>query len=360
MTAEKNTANSNSSGYMFGVDRGGTFTDIVAWLPDGQLVSTKVLSNQEGVHQDAAIIGIRRILQENGADLTEDAPIEAVRMGTTVGTNALLEHTGEAVALLVTTGCRDVLHIGYQNRPRLFDLNIVLPNDLYDTVIEVDERIGVDGEVIQPLNLDAVRTQLKELRSKGYRSCAVAFMHSYRYPDHEKAVAAMAYELGFDHVAMSHDCSGLIKYVARADTAVVDANLTPLLRNYVGGLQQSLGDVPLKFMQSNGGLIDANDFRGKDCVLSGPAGGIVDAVDICRSAGFNRIIGFDMGGTSTDVTHYAGEFERNPETEIAGVRIRVPAMAIHTVAAGGGSILSENGGAKVVHGSGGISLLRAA
>lgn len=339
-----NTAPARSqSAYYFGIDRGGTFTDVIAWAPDGRLITRKVLSEQDGVDEDAAILGIKAVMRLSGDDTISPEAVNFVRMGTTVGTNALLQRNGESVALLVTDGFRDVLRIGYQNRPRLFDLNIRLPQMLYDAVVEVAERVDSRGVTIRPLNEERLRRDLSALRRDGYRSCAISLMHGYRYPEHEKRVAQLARESGFDHVSTSHECSGLIRFVSRTDTAVVDAHLTPVLRGYVDRLQTSLGSVPLLFMQSNGGLVSADRFRGKDCVLSGPAGGVVGAVTVCRAAGFDRMIGFDMGGTSTDVAHYAGEFERSNESEIAGVRLRTPMMAIHTVAAGGGSIVSFDG-----------------
>ncbi len=331
------------SRYLFGIDRGGTFTDVVAWTPDGRLLTSKVLSERNGTDEDAAILGIRSILGlPDGAPIPCDL-IEVVRMGTTVGTNALLERNGEPVALIVTKGFKDALRIGYQNRPRLFDLGIVLPDLLYSTVVEVDERMDATGAILRPLDETEATAALKRLRTAGYRSCAISLMHAYRHPAHERRVAELAHEAGFEHVSLSHECSGLIKYIARTDTAVVDAHLTPVLRGYIKKLQSKLGPTPLLFMQSNGGLTSADAFRGKDSVLSGPAGGIVGAVDVCRAAGFERIVGFDMGGTSTDVTHFAGEFERSTEMEIAGARLRSPTMAIHTVAAGGGSILAIDG-----------------
>ncbi|WP_209488202.1 hydantoinase B/oxoprolinase family protein [Xanthobacter flavus] len=343
MTAAGEANNSHYPAFIFGIDRGGTFTDVVAWAPDGTIQTAKVLSDQPGVEDDAAVIGIRSILERAGGDGTPPGAIEVIRMGTTVGTNALLERRGEPVALLVTRGFRDALRIGYQNRPRLFDLHIVLPESLHATAVEIDERMAADGSVVTGLDTDQLRAQLGALRAQGYASLAIAFMHSYRNPAHEIAAAQIAREAGFAFVAMSHECSRLIKYISRADTAVVDANLTPVLRRYIAQLTDQLSGTPLLFMQSNGGLIAASAFRGKDCVLSGPAGGIVGAVEAARASGFDRIIGFDMGGTSTDVTHYAGELERTAESEIAGVRIRVPTLAIHTVAAGGGSLLSLDG-----------------
>ena len=270
-------------------------------------------------------------------------------MGTTVATNALLERKGERTLLLITKGMRDLLRIGYQNRPRLFDLNIQLPELLYEDVIEVEERIAANGEVIAPLDAKATREALSRAYGQGYRSVAVALMHSYRFPDHEKRIGDMARQSGFTQVSLSHEASPLIKLVSRGDTAVVDAYLSPILRRYVSQVADALdadkgGCERLMFMRSNGGLTDATLFEGRDAILSGPAGGVVGMVRTAAEHGFDKLIGFDMGGTSTDVCHYAGEFERSFETEVAGVRMRAPMMSIHTVAAGGGSILSYRDG----------------
>ena len=271
--------------------------------------------------------------------------IEAVKMGTTVATNALLERKGDRTVLLISRGMRDLLRIGYQNRPKLFDLDIVLPELLYEEVIEVDERLDADGKIIAPLDLSQVRTALSTAYGKGYRSVAVALMHGYRFPEHEQKIGHMAEQQGFTQISLSHEVSPLIKLVSRGDTTVVDAYLSPILRRYVGQVSDALGAdrggcKSLMFMQSNGGLTDAALFQGKDAILSGPAGGVVGMVRTAEEAGFDKLIGFDMGGTSTDVCHYAGEYERSFETEVAGVRMRAPMMSIHTVAAGGGSILS--------------------
>lgn len=335
--------------WQFWVDRGGTFTDIVAKTSEGDLRTHKLLSENPEIYADAAVEGIRTLL-----GLEADAPIPAktiasVKMGTTVATNALLERKGERTLLLITKGMRDLLRIGYQNRPRLFDLHIVLPELLYDHVIEIDERLDADGTVVAPLDLDAAKAALAQAHADGYRSVAVALMHSYRFADHERTLGRLASDTGFTQVSLSHEVSPLIKLVARGDTAVVDAYLSPILRRYVRQVAEALGalapDGPrLMFMQSNGGLTDATLFAGRDAILSGPAGGVVGMVRTAQELGFDRLIGFDMGGTSTDVCHYAGSFERSFETEVAGVRMRAPMMAIHTVAAGGGSILSFRDG----------------
>ncbi len=335
--------------WQFCVDRGGTFTDIVARRPDGSLQSHKLLSENPERYKDAAVQGIREMLGLGDDDPIPPGRIEAVKMGTTVATNALLERKGERTLLVITKGLRDLLRIGYQNRPRLFDLNIVLPELLYDEVIEVEERVSADGEIVTPLNEWSARDLLEKAHSDGYRSVAVALMHGYRFQDHEKTLGKLARETGFAQVSLSHEVSPLIKLVSRGDTAVVDAYLSPILRRYVGQVSAALGADrggcgALMFMQSNGGLTDAALFQGKDAILSGPAGGVVGMVRSAEAAGFDKLIGFDMGGTSTDVCHYAGDYERSFETEVAGVRMRAPMMSIHTVAAGGGSILTYANG----------------
>jgi 5-oxoprolinase (ATP-hydrolysing) len=331
--------------WQFWVDRGGTFTDIVARKPDGSLQSHKLLSENPERYKDAAVQGIRELLGLEAGQPIPTGMIDAVKMGTTVATNALLERKGDRTVLLITKGLRDLLRIGYQNRPRLFDLEIVLPELLYDEVIEVEERIDVEGTVLTPLDLTQVRDALSAACNRGVRSVAVALMHGYRFPAHELKIGEMARRQGFTQVSLSHQVSPLIKLVSRGDTTVVDAYLSPILRRYVGQVSEALGAdqggcKALMFMQSNGGLTDATLFQGKDAILSGPAGGVVGMVRTGETAGFDKLIGFDMGGTSTDVCHYAGEFERDFETEVAGVRMRAPMMSIHTVAAGGGSILS--------------------
>ncbi len=332
-----------SADWQFWIDRGGTFTDIVARGPDGGYATRKLLSEAPEHYDDAALQGIRDIL---GAEA--DAPIpaervEAVRMGTTVATNALLERKGERTLLVVTRGLADQLRIGYQNRPRLFDLNIRLPEILYDRVVEADERMGPHGEVVQPLDEEKLEADLARAHGEGFRAVAICLMHGYRHTVHEAAAEAVAHRVGFEQVSVSHKVSPLMKFVSRGDTTVVDAYLSPILRRHVERMAAALGGARLLFMQSNGGLVDARRFQGKDAILSGPAGGIVGAVETARSAGFERIIGFDMGGTSTDVSHYAGSYERAFETEVAGVRMRAPMLDIHTVAAGGGSILHFDG-----------------
>src|SRR5688572_32553546 len=268
-------------------------------------------------------------------------------MGTTVATNALLERKGERTVLFITRGFRDALRIAYQNRPRIFERHIVLPEMLYSKVVEVQERVGARGEIVLPLNEAQTRADLQKVYSEGYRSIAIVFMHGYRFPEHERRTAELAKEIGFTQVSVSHEVSPLMKLVGRGDTTVVDAYLSPILRRYVERLASELGGVRLFFMQSNGGLTDARRFQGKDAILSGPAGGIVGAVRTSLMAGYHQIIGFDMGGTSTDVSHFAGahlsDLEREFETRVAGVRMRAPMMSIHTVAAGGGSILHFDG-----------------
>lgn len=329
--------------WQFWIDRGGTFTDVVARKPDGTLVVHKLLSENPDRYQDAPLQGIREVLGLGTDDPIPAEQIEVVKMGTTVATNALLERKGDRTVLVTTRGFQDALRIGYQNRPDIFARQIVLPEMLYERVIEVEERYSAQGEVLIPLNLDAVRPALQTAYADGIRACAIVFLHGYRYPDHEQAVATLAREIGFTQISVSHAVSPLMKLVSRGDTTVVDAYLSPILRRYVDRILGELGDTRLMFMQSNGGLADAHFFQGKDSLLSGPAGGIVGAVETSRRAGLTEIISFDMGGTSTDVAHYNGEYERAFETEIAGVRLRAPVMAIHTVAAGGGSILNFDG-----------------
>jgi 5-oxoprolinase (ATP-hydrolysing) len=340
-----------SQSWEFWIDRGGTFTDVIGRRPDGALVTHKLLSENPEAYRDAAVHGIRHLL-----GLTPGAPIPserigAVKMGTTVATNALLERKGDRTLLLITKGFRDALRIGYQARPKIFAKHIIKPDMLYERVIEVDERVRADGAVERELDLASVRAELERAKSDGINAVAVVLMHAYRYSAHEQRVAALARELGFAQVSASHEVSPLIKLVGRGDTTVVDSYLSPILRRYVaqvaGELNEEEGEpsqqTRLMFMMSSGGLTAAELFRGKDAILSGPAAGVVGMAETGRSAGFSRLIGFDMGGTSTDVSHYAGEYERAFETEVAGVRMRAPMMLIHTVAAGGGSILHFDG-----------------
>ncbi|AFZ20579.1 hydantoinase B/oxoprolinase family protein [Allocoleopsis franciscana] len=372
-------SSSGDNRWQFWIDRGGTFTDIVARRPDGTLVIHKLLSENPERYTDAPVQGIRDLLGIPAELPIPAEQIEVVKMGTTVATNALLERKGDRTVLVITQGFRDALRIGYQNRPDIFARQIILPEMLYEQVIEVEERYSAQGEELIPVNVEAVRQSLQEAYEAGIRSCAIVFMHGYRYPAHEKEVATLAHTIGFTQVSVSHEVTPLMKLVSRGDTTVVDAYLSPILRRYVdrvgsqlnvdklqdegspeldvdrlqavgiaqttlqpGNVQLS-ASVTLMFMQSNGGLTDAGQFQGKDSILSGPAGGIVGAVQTSAIAGFDKIISFDMGGTSTDVAHYNGEYERTFETEVAGVRMRTPMMSIHTVAAGGGSILHYDG-----------------
>ncbi|WP_109535578.1 hydantoinase B/oxoprolinase family protein [Mycolicibacter sinensis] len=334
-----------STTWQFWIDRGGTFTDIVARRPDGQLVTHKLLSENPAHYRDAAVAGIRALLQ-----IPDDTPIpagiiDAVRMGTTVATNALLERAGERTLLVITRGFGNALAIAYQNRPRIFDRHIVLPEQLYERTVEVDERICADGSVLRAPDLDTLAAALRAAHADGIRALAVVCLHSYRNPAHERAIGALAEQLGFTQISLSSDVSPLPKLIPRGDTAVVDAYLSPVLRRYVAQVADQLRGVRLMFMQSNGGLAAAHHFRGKDAILSGPAGGIVGMVRMSALAGFDSVIGFDMGGTSTDVSHYtaAEGYERVLTTEVAGVRLRAPMLHIHTVAAGGGSILHFDG-----------------
>jgi 5-oxoprolinase (ATP-hydrolysing) len=331
-------------GWEFWIDRGGTFTDIVARRPDGSLTSNKLLSEHPERYRDAAIAGIRHLLGLEAEAPIPAGTIQAVKMGTTVATNALLERKGEPTLLAITRGFADALRIGYQNRPRLFDLDIKLPEPLNAETVEIEERLTADGDVVVALDTEAARRDLAAAYDRGLRSVAIVLMHGYRYPDHERRLAGIAAEIGFTQISASHDVSPLMKLVARGDTTVVDAYLSPILRRYVDQVRGELGgDARLLFMQSNGGLVDAGRFRGKDAILSGPAGGIVGMARTSAEAGFAKVIGFDMGGTSTDVSHFAGAYERAYETVVAGVRIRAPMMNIHTVAAGGGSICRFDG-----------------
>ena len=339
--------NSTSGTWDFWIDRGGTFTDIIGRAPDGSLAARKLLSENPQAYADAAVQGIRELLELESNQPIPPGRIGSVKMGTTVATNALLERKGERTLLLITKGFRDALRIGYQARPKIFARQIIKPAILYERAVEVDERVRADGTVERAPDLAALREELQEALAAGIKAVAIAFMHAYRYPAHEQQVAALARQLGFLQISVSHEVSPLIKLVARGDTTVVDAYLSPILRRYVTKVSQALAaghDSPrLMFMTSAGGLTAAELFQGKDAILSGPAGGVVGMVESGRAAGFERLIGFDMGGTSTDVSHFAGAYERTFETEVAGVRMRAPMMLIHTVAAGGGSILHFDG-----------------
>ncbi|MEQ8247860.1 MAG: hydantoinase B/oxoprolinase family protein [Alphaproteobacteria bacterium] len=329
--------------WQFWIDRGGTFTDVVARAPDGSLQARKLLSENPERYRDAALQGIRETLGVAADNPIPADRIASVKMGTTVATNALLERKGDRTVLVITQGLGDALRIGYQNRPKLFARHIELPEMLYEQVIEAEERIAADGTVLNDLNEAKVKQDLEAAFADGIRAAAIVLMHGYRFPEHERRVGDIAHTIGFTQVSVSHEVSPLMKLVSRGDTTVVDAYLTPILRRYIDGLADELGGTRLMFMQSSGGLARSDFFQGKDSILSGPAGGVVGAVRTSERAGLPKIIGFDMGGTSTDVSHYDGEFERAFETEVAGVRMRAPMMAIHTVAAGGGSILHFDG-----------------
>ncbi|WP_028219863.1 hydantoinase B/oxoprolinase family protein [Paraburkholderia oxyphila] len=331
------------SRWQFWIDRGGTFTDIVARRPDGTLTTHKLLSENPEQYRDAAVAGIRHLLGLRADQPITPRDVEMVKMGTTVATNALLERKGEPVALVTTRGFRDVLRIAYQNRPRLFDLDIALPEALYERVVEIDERVSAQGELVAPLDLASAEVALREVYATGIRALAIVLIHGYRHTAHERELADLARRIGFTQVSASHEVSPLMKMVSRGDTTVVDAYLSPILRRYVDQVASEMPGVNLQFMQSSGGLTRADRFQGKDAILSGPAGGIVGMVRAAQAAGFERVIGFDMGGTSTDVSHFNGEFERVFETQVAGVRMRAPMMSIHTVAAGGGSVLGFDG-----------------
>ncbi len=349
----------------FFADRGGTFTDIVAVtnnqeiidgvskhperflivpLPNQQwIIVYKLLSENPELYQDAAIQGIRDIIGIASNEPIPTEAIEVVKMGTTVATNALLERKGDRVVLLITKGFKDALRIGYQNRPNIFARHIILPTMLYEQVIEIDERYDANGNKLIPINIEQVKSDLQAVYHTGIRSCAIVFMHSDRYPEHEQEIAQLAQEIGFTQISISHQVSPLMKLVSRGDTTVVDAYLTPILRRYVNQVANQLPSVKLMFMKSDGGLVAAEQFQGKDSILSGPAGGIVGAVQTSKRAGFELVITFDMGGTSTDVAHFKGEYERQLDSEIAGARMRVPVLAINTIAAGGGSVIFFDG-----------------
>ena len=334
-----------SAAWRFWIDRGGTFTDVIGCAPDGTLHAHKLLSHCPEAYADAAVHGIRMLL---GLPKDAEMPshrIESVRMGTTVATNALLERKGERTALLITKGFRDALRIAYQDRPDIFAKEIILPEQLYDRVIEVDERVLADGTVQTPLSETTARTYLEEVQRAGYDAVAIVLLHAWRYPAHEAILGQAARALRIPQISVSHEVAPLIKLVGRGDTTVADAYLSPILHRYVNNVRRELGNIPeLLFMSSAGGLIPADTFNGRDAILSGPAGGVVAAVETAVAAGEKRVIGFDMGGTSTDVCHYAGELERRFDTQVAGVRLRVPMLDIHTVAAGGGSLLQVRDG----------------
>ncbi|MBT9455153.1 MAG: hydantoinase B/oxoprolinase family protein [Burkholderiaceae bacterium] len=333
----------NPPRWQFWIDRGGTFTDLVGRAPDGALQTLKLLSENPEQYRDAAVEGIRRLLGLKPGEAITAERVDCVKMGTTVATNALLERKGDRTVLVTTAGFRDALRIAYQARPKLFERHIQLPELLYERVIEATERVGAQGELVTPLDEAALCVELQAAFDAGIRACAIVFMHGYRYTAHELAAARIAAEIGFPQVSVSHQVSPLMKLVARGDTTVVDAYLSPILRRYVEQVAGQMPGVRLFFMQSSGGLTEAHQFQGKDAILSGPAGGIVGMVRTAVAAGHGRVIGFDMGGTSTDVSHFAGEFERAFETQVAGVRMRAPMMSIHTVAAGGGSIIRFDG-----------------
>jgi 5-oxoprolinase (ATP-hydrolysing) len=326
-------------GWSFAIDRGGTFTDIVTRTPSGALITKKLLSEDPDRYEDAATAGIAQLLAEHGP-----GPIESVKMGTTVATNALLERKGEPVVLAITAGLGDALRIGYQSRPDIFARDIKLPEPLYADVIEVQERVTASGEVLIPIDEAKARADFAAARRRGINAVAIVLMHGWKHQNHEARLAEIAAELGFQQISVSHRVGPLIKVVGRGDTTVVDAYLSPVLRRYVDKVRANLDEgAPLLFMQSSGGLVEASSFSGKDAILSGPAGGIVGMAKTAAEAGFDKVIGFDMGGTSTDVSHFAGTYERATERVVAGARVRAPMLEIHTVAAGGGSICRFDG-----------------
>src|SRR6202453_586654 len=332
-----------SDRWQFWIDRGGTFTDIVGYAPDGRLHTHKLLSENPSRYADAAVEGIRLLLGLAQGEPVTAQRVAGVKKGTPVATNALLERKGEGTLLVITRGFRDALRIATQARPRLFDRHIVLPELLYERVIEAAERVSAGGDIVEPLDQAALRAGLQAAFADGLRSCAIVFLHGYRHVEHELAAESLARQIGFTQISVSHRVSPLMKLVPRGDTTVVDAYLSPILRRYVDRVAELMPGVPLFFMQSSGGLTQAHRFCGKDAILSGPAGGIVGMAQTARVAGHARLIGFDMGGTSTDVSHFAGEYERVFDTEVAGVRVRAPMMSIHSIAAGGGSIIRFDG-----------------
>ncbi len=334
----------------FWIDRGGTFTDIIGRSPDGALHARKLLSENPEAYRDSAVQGIRDHLGLKPGQAIAPGTVGEVRMGTTVATNALLERKGDRTLLLITKGFRDALRIAYQARPDIFAKEIILPDQLYERVIEVDERVRADGTVEQELDTASAKAQIAKAKADGIDAVAIVLMHAWKFPAHEAALAELVEKAGFAQISVSHKVSPLAKLVGRGDTTVVDAYLSPILRRYVSqvaselGVTEGEGGPKLMFMMSSGGLTAAELFQGKDALLSGPAGGVVGMAQTAKAAGFDAVIGFDMGGTSTDVAHYNGEYERAFDTEVAGVRIRAPMMRIHTVAAGGGSILHYEGG----------------
>ncbi|MCB9477453.1 MAG: hydantoinase B/oxoprolinase family protein [Deltaproteobacteria bacterium] len=329
--------------WRFAVDRGGTFTDVIGVDPEGRVRAMKLLSESDG-YDDAVVEGVRRMLGLGDGESIDASRVAEIRMGTTVATNALLERKGERVALLITGGLRDVLEIGYQSRPEIFALDIQTPSVLYERVSEVDERMNAEGDVVRPLQIDKARAALREIYDSGIRSVAIVFAHAWKNPSHEAAVAGAAREIGFTQVSASHEVMPLIKLIARGQTTLVDAYLSPVLRRYVDRVRARTGDTSLLFMQSSGGLTRAEAFTGKDAILSGPAGGVVGCAETARINGIDRAIGFDMGGTSTDVCHVAGGIERVFESSIDGIAFQTPLIDIHTVAAGGGSVAEVKGG----------------
>ncbi|KTD16007.1 Acetone carboxylase beta subunit [Legionella lansingensis] len=336
------------SKWEFWIDRGGTFTDIVARSPQGKIISHKLLSEHPERYDDPIIQGIRDVLNLNTNEPISGKEIAMIKIGTTLATNTLLERKGEKVVLAITQGFGDALRIGYQNRPDLFALNIVLPPLLYDKVIEIEERVGAHGEILKRLDGQKTTQALQVAYQKGYRAIAIVLMHGYRYHHHEKQLRKIAKQIGFQQISVSHEVAPVMKLVGRGDTTVVDAYLSPVLQRYIQSLQKTLKHLPLLFMQSNGGLAEARFFRGKESIFSGPAAGVIGMVKTSQLAGFKKVIGFDMGGTSTDVSHFAGEYERSYISEFAGVRLQTPMMLIHTIAAGGGSILHFDGSRYIV------------
>ena len=334
------------SAWRFWVDRGGTFTDIVARAPSGEIIARKLLTENPDRKRDAIAQGVRDILQIPDSKPLPARKIAVIKMGTTAATNALLERKGDRVLLAVTRGFADLPVIGFQNRPKLFNLNIRADQHppVHESVLEINERVSVSGEIVAPLDEKRAKAGLQKAYDNGIRAVAVVLLHGWRFPAHENRVAEIARKIGFTQITTGRDASPLMRVIPRMHTAAADAHISPVLARHIGGLAREFQNAKMMFMRSNGGLADAKHFRGKDAVLSGPAGGVVGMVKVAEAAGFKKVVGFDMGGTSTDVSHYDGELERDTETEIAGARLRAPMMKIHTVAAGGGSILQFKSG----------------
>ena len=329
-------------GWSFAIDRGGTFTDIIGFDPEGELHSLKILS-KSNKYSDPSIEGIRRIMDLSPDEIIPESDVTRIRMGTTVATNAILEKKGAPTCLAITEGFGDLLAIGNQARPDLFTLAIKKPLQIYDAVIEVKERINYQGKIIIPFNETSTKNQLELIRDKNISSLAIVLMHAWKNKEHELRIAEIARSIGFNHVAISHEIMPIIKILGRGQTTLIDAYLSPILLDYISALKKETGGIPLEFMQSSGGLTNAESFRGKDAVMSGPSGGVIATAKISTLNGMTEAIGFDMGGTSTDVSRFAGDYEKVEEATLGGISFQTPSLKINTVAAGGGSILWFDG-----------------